>query len=563
MVEKGEIRLKKERAVLKFNILAIILIAIFCISITPITLQNDTYYTIAVGEHIVKNGIDMQDPFSWHNIPYTYPHWGYDVIMYLIYAAFGMVGIYISTCLLAVILGISIYVVNCKLAQNNVISFFITIVSMFLLKDYIAARAQLVTFILFILTIYNIEMFLGTKKKRYVAGLIIIPILIANVHVAVWPFYFILFLPYIGEYILAVVTDMIMEKKITKIILKRKIQRYSKKAGNEDKTAKLQVKLTKLSINIEKAKEKRKESKKEPYKIIIKENKATKWLIIIMIVCSLTGLLTPLGSTPYTYLVKTMQGNTTQNINEHLPMTLIDHEYILCLLILYLAILTFTKTKIELKDLFMVAGLAFLMFNSRRQSTMFILIGSIIINRLLLELLETYFKKDAEKILLKEMTTKTFIFVLSALIVGISLHFIDQKKNDHIIDEATYPVDACDYIIENIDLSKAKFYNEYNYGSYMLYRGIPVFIDSRADLYAPEFNTPTGKTADGKDIFMDFMNISNIGTFYDIKFEEYEMTHVIAYKSSKLAMLIDNRGDSKYKEIYSDDYFTIYEINRK
>ena len=555
--------MKKEKTALKFNILAIILIAIFCISITPITLQNDTYYTIAIGEHIINNGIDMQDPFSWHNIPYTYPHWGYDVIVYLIYATFGMIGIYISTCFLAVILGISIYVVNCKLAKNNVISFFITMISMFLLKDYIAARAQLVTFILFIFTIYCIEMFLETKKKRYVTGLIVIPIIIANIHVAVWPFYFILFLPYIGEYLISVATDLIIDKKITKKILKRRIERYSQKAGNEEKVAKLQVNLTRINVNVSKAKEKRKEAKKEPYKIKINNNKACKWLIVIMIVCALTGLLTPLGNTPYTYLAKTMQGNTTHNINEHLPMTLIDHEYILCLIFLYIAVLTFTKTKIELKDLFMIAGLAFLMLNSRRQATMFILIGSVIINRLLLEILEIYFKKDAEKTLLKEMTTKTFIFILIAFVVGISLHYVDKKKNDNIIDEATYPVAACDYILENIDLSKTKFYNEYNYGSYMLYRGIPVFIDSRADLYAPEFNTPTGNRADGKDIFMDFMNISNIATFYDTKFDEYEMTHVIAYRNSKLAMLINNRGDSKYIELYSDEHFIIYEINRK
>lgn len=555
--------MKKDKTVLKFNILAIALIIIFCISITPKTLQNDTYYTIAIGEHILRYGIDMQDPFSWHNIPYTYPHWGYDVIIYLIYSAFGMVGIYISTCVFSAILGLSMYLTNCKVAKNNVISFIVTLVSMFLLKDYIAARAQLVTFILFILTIYCIEMFLETKKARYTAGLIIIPIVIANIHVAVWPFYFILYLPYIGEYIIASITDVIMDRKVTKKILKRKIEKLSAKTGNEERVAKLQIKYTKLNIQSESAKKKRKEAKKDPYKIIINKNKATKWLIVIMIVCSLTGLVTPLGDTPYTYLVKTMQGNTTQNINEHLPMTLIDHQYLLCLIIAYLAILTFTKTKIELKDLFMLAGLGYLMLNSRRQSTMFILIGSVIINKMIFELLETYIKNGIEKKILKEMTTKTVIFILSAFVIGISLHFIDLKKNNKIVDESTYPVAACDYIIENIDLSNAKFYNEYNYGSYMLYRGIPVFIDSRADLYAPEFNTPTGKAADGKDIFMDFMNISNIGVFYDTLFDEYEMTHVIAYKNSKLAMLINNRGDSKYIELYTDDHFIIYEINRK
>ena len=37
---------------------------------------------------------------------------------------------------------------------------------------------------------------------------------------------------------------------------------------------------------------------------------------------------------------------------------------------------------------------------------------------------------------------------------------------------SSYPVQACDYILNNIDLGKARFYNEYNYGSYMLFRGI-------------------------------------------------------------------------------------------
>ena len=32
----------------KFNLIAIILIAIFCIALTPVTLQNDTFYTIKI-----------------------------------------------------------------------------------------------------------------------------------------------------------------------------------------------------------------------------------------------------------------------------------------------------------------------------------------------------------------------------------------------------------------------------------------------------------------------------------------------------------------------------------
>lgn len=72
---------------IKFNVLAIICIILFSFALAPKTLQNDTFYTIKVGEHIMENGIDRQDPFSWSDIKYTYPHWLYDVGIYLTYKA--------------------------------------------------------------------------------------------------------------------------------------------------------------------------------------------------------------------------------------------------------------------------------------------------------------------------------------------------------------------------------------------------------------------------------------------------------------------------------------------
>ena len=56
--------------------------------------------------------------------------------------------------------------------------------------------------------------------------------------------------------------------------------------------------------------------------------------------CVFTGLLTPLGEVPYTYLVKTMQGNTTQNISEHQPLILINNR---AMLITFYSIYTFTN----------------------------------------------------------------------------------------------------------------------------------------------------------------------------------------------------------------------------
>ena len=121
-----------------------------------------------------------------------------------------------------------------------------------------------------------------------------------------------------------------------------------------------------------------------------------------MIICLFTGLLTPLGTTPYTYLIKTMQGTTTHNISEHLPLTLVNNLEFMCTLVLFIAILTFTDTKIRLSDLFMLGGLIFLTFYTRRQFSMFTLICVIILNRLINALLDKYDPEGCKKAIKKK-----------------------------------------------------------------------------------------------------------------------------------------------------------------
>lgn len=534
---------------IRFTIMAVILIAIFCFAISPVTLQNDTFYTIKIGEHILQNGIDMKDPFSWHeNLQYTYPHWLYDVVIYLVYSIGGQVGIYISTIVLSIALGLTMYLVNTKLTKNNLTSFVLTIGAMYLLRNYIAARAQLVTFILFILTVYFIEMFLETKKKRYAVGLIIIPIIIANVHLAVFPFYFVLYLPYIAEYMIYILSN-------TEIILvTAKIDRLNKKilkTTKEEEIQKIKDEINRLEQKNEKTINKKEKINANPYKIKIRGNNNVKALIIIMIICLFTGFLTPLGTTPYTYLIKTMQGTTTHNISEHLPLTLVDNLEFMCTLVLFIAILTFTDTKIRLSDLFMLGGLIFLTFYTRRQFSMFTLICMMILNRLINALLNKYDPEGYKKAIDK-MTTITGMIVTICLVLTISVIQYKPKMNDHFIDEKSYPVEAATYILDNLDINNIKLYNEYNYGSYLIFRGIPVFIDSRADLYAPEFNP-------GVEVFNDYMNLSgmNIDNVEE-KLDEYGITHMLMYKKSKLRRFVEQNTE-KYNLLYEDDNFCLFE----
>ena len=549
---------KRKKFNINFTIVAIILIAIFCVCITPRTLQNDTFYSIKIGELIKNNGIDMIDHFSWHeNLSYTYPHWLYDFLTYFIYLIAGFKSIYIVTCILSALLGVSVFFVNSKTTKSKPISFIITIGVMYALKPYIAARAQLVTFILFIWELYCIERFIENKKIRYAITLVIISTLIANLHVATWPFFFILFLPYIAEYIISVVSDIVIYKKTKKLVIKHKMK-VAQKNNNIERIKELQIKLNELEEKNEKIKQKRKDTNKNSYKILLNKNDNVKFLIIVMVICAFTGLLSPTGDTPYTYLYKTMKGNTTENISEHQPLTLINNTEAICTLVILISILTFTKTKIKLSDLFFVGGLCYLMFTSRRQFSMLVLIGSVVLGRLVVDMITRYSKNGLKDV--DDVVKNNLVLVLLTILMAIfSYNSIKPVLDDKFVSEKSYPVSACDFILENIDLGTAKFYNEYNYGSYMLFRGIPVFIDSRADLYAPEFSGNKDE-----DIFSDFINTSSISKYYEDTFEKYNITHVILGKKSKTNLIINKSHDENYKEIYSDDNFVIYErINAK
>ena len=552
-----------------FNILAVFCIAIFCIALTPKLLQNDTFYTVKVGQGIRKWGIDGQDHYSFNDLPYTYPHWLYDVIISLIFDYLGgWTGIYVSTMILSATLGILLYFILKKITKNSLVSLIIALGQMYLMRDYVAARAQLVTFILFVLTILFIEKFLESGKKRYAIGLIIIPILIANIHSAVWPFYFVLFLPYIGEYVLRIIIGANVIHNLYKWGLNLRIKKANnilKKASKKDDVTKYQAKLVELTKKQEENNSKfettiakREEKRKRPFKLRIEKIDRVKWLILIMFICLFTGLLTPIGDMPYTYTLRIMQGNTTASISEHLPLTLIDSKSILFCLTLTIALLIFTDTKIKLRDFFFLAGLTLLALMSRRQISMLVLFGGMVLAKIITELIEKYDKKGTKEVMnfmtstIGEILTILFIFALSYFM------YVPQQ-NAPYINSSSYPVEAAEWIKENLDYKNIRMFNEYNYGSYLLLEDIPVFIDSRCDLYTPEFNGEKGddRKYHGQDIFSDFMNISSIATYYDTKFNEYDITHVMTKTNTKLNMLLSR--DDGYKQIYKDDNFIIYE----
>jgi len=433
----------------KFHIIMAILIIVYCIGIAPKGLQNDTFYTIKVGEYISQNGIDnlREDPFSWNELPYTFPHWLYDTIMYGIYSLGGMLGIYISSIVLTSLLGLSIYFTSNKISKNAPISAIVTFIGMYLMQPYIAARAQLVTFSLMILTIYLIEKFLENAKKRYAVGLVLFSLLIVNLHMAVWPFFFVLFVPYLVEYFISL--DIINFD----LILKIKIFILKRTSKNEDK-------LIKLYADLEENKQKRAELKKNPYKIRVPRNDNIKKLFLVMLICACMGVLTPTGlTTPYTYLYKTLTGNTMEVINEHLPLDLNSNKEFIAFFVIFVIILTFVDVKIDAKHIFYYIGILYLALGARRQVSMFVIICTPILAKIIGEVFDKYSPELQNKVI--GIVTNFYGKVLLATVVIIvSIQNIKPKLNEKYYYEHDYPIKAATWIKENLDYKNIRLFNE-------------------------------------------------------------------------------------------------------
>ena len=180
------------------------------------------------------------------------------------------------------------------------------------------------------------------------------------------------------------------------------------------------------------------------------------------------------------------------------------------------------------------------------------------------EIFEKYSPKLQEKII-TVVTNFYAKVILSTAVIIIAIQNFKPKLKAQYYTNANYPIYAAEWIKENLDYKNIKLFNEYNYGSYLIYEGIPVMIDSRCDLYTPQYNTKTGNPDDGEDIFMDVQNVAIGAAKYDEIFEKYGITHVITYSDSNLNKKL--KKDLDYKKIYpttieeetQDAKFVIYE----
>lgn len=409
----------------KLTIISLFLLILISILIVPKELQNDTFYLIKAGESIINNGLDFTDHFSIHNLNYLYPHLLFSLITYFSFNILSYKGLYILTIIFTILLSFTLFFVNCKNSKNKLISLAISILTIIFLSDFITLRSQIFSYTIFILEYYFLNKLLETNKFKYYIYLILLPILLVNTHVAVYPFYIIMYFPIIGEYI------------------------YNK--------------------------------------ICKKKNFNIRSIVISLLLSFLAGLVSPLFLNSYTYLFYTLINNTTTYIAEHQPTILITSPKMIILCILCIFLFTNNLFKLKIKEKLLILGLLIMAFSSIRHQSLLIIFTMIITNKYIGNYLyEKEYKQNLE-LEKKFISNKGIIFsILIILFLGTPM-FI-RNINMNYVNKRLYPIDAVKYIKNNLDYKNIKIFNNIDIGSYLILNNIKVFIDSRTDLYTKIYN---------------------------------------------------------------------------
>ena len=524
-------------------IIAVIFIVIFTFSVVPKTFQNDTFYVIELGRQIMENGVDFQDHYSIHeNLEYRYPHWAFDVINSVIFNAFGFQGIYILTQIFASVFMLLVFWNMLRKEVHFNLALISTLIVAYMMKGGFYARGQIISYSLFLLTYMLLENFVERPTFFKTLALFALSCIMANVHSTAWIMMLILTLPFIGEQIVYAYSL----KGINERLLKNDKQKLRKaiSSGKSDE----EIQAIKEEIRHQEEFKEKYQSEDKEHKIIVTKKPNVKYISVAIIIMILGALVTPIKLTPFVYVLKTSVGNSLDYINEHLPIIPANSLEFLSFTIIMVALLGFTKSKLKLSDAFLILGLYLMSISSRRN--VFLLVG--LTAGIVVKMIDDFIKENTEKE--SKRFSKILFVVVCIASVSCSIYFSVIKMNDPYISEKNYPVQATEYIKNHLDYKNIRIYNRYDYGSYLLMEGVPVFLDSRCDLYTPEFNKGVTVFDDYMDVIYEKITISELMDQYQL---EYAVVPVDNGEEVYMA------EDDRYTELYKDKYFAVYQYDAR
>jgi hypothetical protein len=119
---------------------------------------------------------------------------------------------------------------------------------------------------------------------------------------------------------------------------------------------------------------------------------------------------------------------------------------------------------------------------------------------------------------------------------------ISKISNNDTAIAARYPVAAVDYL-QTSGLDEARGYNSYNWGGYLIWRGVPVFVDGRADVYGDPF-------------LLYYRETFEVQSTWQEPLDEYDVDYVLMERGTPLTAVL--AASPEWTQVYEDDIAQIF-----
>ena len=450
-------------------------------------LDSDLYFDLRTAKDLLTYGLDFKDHMSMFNgYTYLYHHWLYDLIIYPIFKLGSYQLVFLFMLLLFFIFSVIVYkYINSK-TNNKLISLIFTIILAFFMGNAFTPRVKSINYVLMLVQFILINKLYKTGKIKYAIFSILISIFLVNIQFPLWLLVPIFYLPYIAQLICKFIKD------------KYNIKLFDKK-------------------------------------IEITECANTKVFMITFILILLSCFVSPYGILPYTFPFRIMgeYDNVYKFIGEMMRVNILVRPYIIICYIFFV-IMLISKKKVVLSDIFYLLGLGIFGMTVYRNVPFLYTYYTIIIVSTLFNNIKPI-KLNKFNIHFNPIIITIIIF--EVFFIGSTINAMDFKNYQYGIQDGGEPVELADWIIDNLDYKNLRFYNDFGQGSYLAYRGIPTFIDSRLEVFMKQFN--------GQE---DVMKDTNYMTPKEL-LDKYKFDYIITFLDSDMYKYM---RENNYEELHNE-----------
>jgi hypothetical protein len=168
--------------------------------------DNDGWFILNSGRYVENYGIPHTEPFTIHeNFHFVMQQWLFDVMLWKIYTVAHSTGMLAFSC----IFGGIIFFIYYRLLQitdnkNIKVSRFLTIGAGILMAPFFCQRPQTISSLIFLIEIYTLERCKDKNKPPIYIYILFftLSLILINAHAAMWPMFSVFLLPYLVESLL-------------------------------------------------------------------------------------------------------------------------------------------------------------------------------------------------------------------------------------------------------------------------------------------------------------------------------------------------------------------------